>query len=424
MATAQKHDNIDNLFQKALLLLTWGLLIFALFLVLDRFYSLMMLLLACIIITYILLGPVNILERLFKRVLSQYQKGCRLLAVTLVYLVFFLTVILSSVSLGPLLIQQISDFSKAVPNYLNQVEEKIVALQKSPSLATLFAPNQADDKEPSAPALDDPSAKETVSDDKSEPLELPVLVTQDEKEIFRESILKEFLTKGLNMVENQIIGGIQYLSLAFTQTISGFLYGIAALVLIFYFLLDGHRLPQIINRTLSKGAAETLNNFLSSAHTVMSTFIKGQFLLGLLTGAYMFVVYSIFDVDFAILLASFFAISEILPVVGTWIGITPGFIVILFTQDIGTLFAVWLCSYAFQTIKDNILAPKVVGDVMGLHPVVVIFSLLIGVKLAGLMGILIALPLASILTIIVNQHHKDNGATSDQNTPITEGYLS
>jgi predicted PurR-regulated permease PerM len=62
---------------------------------------------------------------------------------------------------------------------------------------------------------------------------------------------------------------------------------------------------------------------------------------------------------------------------------------------------VWLCSYCYQTIKDNILAPKVVGDVMGLHPLVIVLSLLICAQVAGLLGVLVALPLASAVNVII-----------------------
>jgi predicted PurR-regulated permease PerM len=112
-------------------------------------------------------------------------------------------------------------------------------------------------------------------------------------------------------------------------------------------------------------------------------------------------VYSIFHVPYAILLGSIFALAELLPVVGTWIGITIGLTVILLTMDPIVAFWVWLCSYCYQTIKDNILAPKVVGDVMGLHPMVIILALLICAKIAGLLGVLMALPLASAVNVVI-----------------------
>lgn len=136
-------------------------------------------------------------------------------------------------------------------------------------------------------------------------------------------------------------------------------------------------------------------------------------MLGILTGVYMFIIYTLFGVSYAIFLGTFLAIAELLPVVGTWIGLTPGILVMLFSDDPFVVIPVWLCSYAFQTVKDNILAPKVVGDVMGLHPVVVIFALIICAKFAGLVGVLLALPLASILNIVLHYLNRPDDHLED-----------
>ena len=123
-------------------------------------------------------------------------------------------------------------------------------------------------------------------------------------------------------------------------------------------------------------------------------------LLGMVTGLFMMLVYTVFDVPYAIFLGAFFAISEILPVVGTWIGFTPGIVVLLFINPLKLLAVMGIC-YIYQSIKDNLVAPKIVGDIMGLHPVMVILSLLICAKIAGLVGVLFAIPLASMVNVLI-----------------------
>jgi predicted PurR-regulated permease PerM len=59
------------------------------------------------------------------------------------------------------------------------------------------------------------------------------------------------------------------------------------------------------------------------------------------------------------------------------------------------------CSYVFQTIKDNILQPQVVGNALGLHPILIIISLLLGAKVAGLVGVVIALPVGALVVFIL-----------------------
>ena len=82
---------------------------------------------------------------------------------------------------------------------------------------------------------------------------------------------------------------------------------------------------------------------------------------------------------------------------------------------------------ANQTIKDNILAPKVVGDVMGLHPLVIILPLLICAKVAGVLGVLMALPLASAVNVVLqlllkkDQEAKSALAAAESSTLLATG---
>jgi predicted PurR-regulated permease PerM len=222
-------------------------------------------------------------------------------------------------------------------------------------------------------------------------------VTPEEKQVIQQTVIQNTV----NQLESALASAVPNFISLVGGTLNGFIYFLAGVLLTFYFLTDGHRLKQETLTLLPLHMRNTADYLLDSFHQVMFAFVKGQVLLGLLTGFYMFIVYSIFHVPYAILLGCIFALAELLPVVGTWIGITIGLTVILLTMPPITAFWVWLCSYCYQTIKDNILAPKVVGDVMGLHPMVIILALLICAKIAGLLGVLLALPLASAVNVII-----------------------
>jgi predicted PurR-regulated permease PerM len=131
----------------------------------------------------------------------------------------------------------------------------------------------------------------------------------------------------------------------------------------------------------------------------MFNFVKGQVVLAIVSGAFMFLLYSIFQVKYAFFLSTFFTIAEILPVIGPWIAFTPGILVVLFSDHPEHAFYIW---FIYVLIKDNFILPKVVGEVMGLHPVVVILSIFICAKIGGMMGVVLALPIASILTVMVH----------------------
>jgi predicted PurR-regulated permease PerM len=135
----------------------------------------------------------------------------------------------------------------------------------------------------------------------------------------------------------------------------------------------------------------------------MLAFVQGQVFLGLITGLYMFVIYSLFGVPYALLLASIFAISELLPMVGTYIGFTPALVVIVLTGNFTTLLGVFASSYLWQTLKDNFIQPHFFGNALGMHPVFVIVSLIICGKLGGILGILLAIPLAAITLVTLKR---------------------
>ncbi|MFN8614668.1 MAG: AI-2E family transporter [Vampirovibrionales bacterium] len=155
---------------------------------------------------------------------------------------------------------------------------------------------------------------------------------------------------------------------------------------------------------------------LSQAHQVMRAFVRGQVVLGLITGLYMFVVYTFWGVKYALLLALLFSVVEIIPVLGTWLGIIPGLVMALLTGGPIMALGVFLCSYLYQTIKDNVVAPKIVGDVMGLHPVVVLISLVFFGKVAGVLGVIMAIPAVALAA----QWWRDYVANDDKKAILTQ----
>ncbi len=181
------------------------------------------------------------------------------------------------------------------------------------------------------------------------------------------------------------------------------LWGVLLIVYVFYALLEGQSTMTSLYTHLPIGLRQHVQNFASDLHLIMLAFVQGQVFLGLITGLYMFVIYSLFGVPYALLLASIFAISELLPMVGTYIGFTPALVVIVLTGNFTTLLGVFASSYLWQTLKDNFIQPHFFGNALGMHPVFVIVSLIICGKLGGILGILLAIPLAAITLVTLKR---------------------
>lgn len=193
--------------------------------------------------------------------------------------------------------------------------------------------------------------------------------------------------------------GNVFLSVGLTRI----LWTVLLIVYVFYALLEGQSTISGMYTHLPLGLRQHVQNFVDDLHKIMLAFVQGQVFLGMLTGLYMFVIYSVFGVNYALLLASIFAIAEILPVVGTYIGFTPALLMIALTGDFATLFGVFASSYLWQTLKDNIIQPQLFGNALGMHPVFIIVSLIICGKLGGVLGILLAIPLAAITLVTLKR---------------------
>ncbi len=402
----QASDTLEKVFRQSVITMT-GLMVFVgIFYLGSLFYALIVLLGLAVVMTYILLGPVNWMEKGLLllgrsvpkvRFLRESNDLTRGFTIIIVYVVFFFVLTLASVKLVPVVSRQLNDFAMDLPRYFVQVEIMLIDWTDqtfgTDALKRLFEKDIQEAEKQGVVLEDSPNG----------------VITEKEKQIIHQSVLRNAVAQISQLTEKALTSALSNVANMVTNTVNGFIYTIAGLLLVFYFLLDGRRLRDRLRECLPQNVQGTADYFTSRFHEVMFAFIKGQLMLGILTGVYMFIIYSIFGVEYAIFLGTFLAIAELLPVVGTWIGLTPGILVMLFSEDPLVVIPVWLCSYAFQTVKDNILAPKVVGDVMGLHPVVVIFALIVCAKFAGLVGVLLALPLASILNIILHHFNRDDG---------------
>jgi predicted PurR-regulated permease PerM len=322
-----------------------------------------------LMLVYILLVPVNVLEEGFKKGLPFLRQGHRFLAVTLVYLALMYGLESLVIKGYPIVKDQAQDLIASLPSQLASANQRLIDLTHAiPFL-----------KEPLAPILQKLKAWTVSSDD---------FMTQSVL-LFRSQIqwLSAWVVQQAGPVLQSSIGQLSTL--------------VTLLVFVFYALMNGEALVKTTVNRFPVAQQPLLSSFVNQLHCINMAFIKGQVLLGALTGVYMFIIYNLFGVKYALLLSIWFALAELLPVVGTVIGLIPGLLLITLQGDFMVLAYVYGCSYIFQTIKDNILQPHVVGNALGLHPILIILSLLLGAKIAGLVGVVIALPAGALLVFFL-----------------------
>jgi predicted PurR-regulated permease PerM len=116
----------------------------------------------------------------------------------------------------------------------------------------------------------------------------------------------------------------------------------------------------------------------------------------------MLITYVVLNVPFALVLG-LVQLLEILPVIGTWTAFVPCLIIVSFTTSVNKgLVALAVYIFYTQIIRDNFVAPRILGDNLGFHPLAIIISLMVGAKLGGIAGIILALPVLALITSIVD----------------------
>ncbi|MDE2213124.1 MAG: AI-2E family transporter [Patescibacteria group bacterium] len=130
--------------------------------------------------------------------------------------------------------------------------------------------------------------------------------------------------------------------------------------------------------------------------------MQGQLMLGLIIGVLLFLGLTILQVPYALLLAVLAAIFELIPVFGQILAAIPSVAIAFATGGAGLALLVLGLFIIVQQFESNLIYPLVVKKVVGLPPLLVILALIVGGKLAGFVGVLLAVPLAAALREFVN----------------------
>lgn len=179
-----------------------------------------------------------------------------------------------------------------------------------------------------------------------------------------------------------------------SQTLS-LLLGLAMVPLIlFYLLKDGDKIIGGMLSILSPEPRKHTRNVLDILNGVFSSYIRGQLILGLVVGVLVFVGLMLLRVPFAPVLGLVAGITELIPIIGPWLGAIPGLLVVLATAP-EKLIWVGLLYLGVQLVENSLLVPRIQGDSLDMHPVMVLAALIVGSEVAGFWGVILGPPLAA-----------------------------
>jgi predicted PurR-regulated permease PerM len=189
---------------------------------------------------------------------------------------------------------------------------------------------------------------------------------------------------------------------------------ILILVISIYMLLYGDTIGRVVRSVMPPGDGTPEDDFPIRAQKGVFGYVRGQLLFSLIMGVSAGIALWIMGVlgvfpegkTYAVFFGAFFGLMELIPYLGPFLGALPPVLVALF-QD--PLTAVWvaLMFLALQQLEGHVVAPQVFGRTLRINPILVIFALLMGGQLYGIVGALVALPIAALIkeTVVYLRRH-------------------
>ncbi|MBE9004297.1 AI-2E family transporter [Fortiea sp. LEGE XX443] len=288
------------------------------------------------ILAFLLNYPVKFFER---------ARVTRTQAVIIVLLVTLTLVVILGVTLVPIVIDQTIQLLNKIPDWLTTSQANLEQLEAFAQRRRL-------------------------------PLDLRVLSEQINASI--QNILQQLASSAVG-VAGTLLSGLLNLMLV--------------VVLAFYMLLYGDRVWYGLINLLPSHIGVPLT---VSLQLNFQRFFLSQLLLGLFMVVALTPIFIGMKVPFALLFAILIGLSELIPFIGATIGI--GLVTVLVMLQNGWLgVQVATTAIFMQQIKDNLLAPKLLGNFIGLNPIWIFISILMGFEIAGLLGTLVAVPIAGTI---------------------------
>lgn len=168
-------------------------------------------------------------------------------------------------------------------------------------------------------------------------------------------------------------------------------------VLAFYLALEDRGVQKFLRLIVPKVHEEYVENLWARAQKKIGLWMQGQLLLSLLVALLVYIPNLILNMPYAALLSVLAFVGELIPMVGLTLAMIPALFLAWTHGGVSLLWIVAIIYISISQLESHVLYPRVMTKMVGVPSVIVIISLVMGAKLAGIWGVLLAVPVASIL---------------------------
>ncbi|GEM_PF-3417685 len=229
----------------------------------------------------------------------------------------------------------------------------------------------------------------------------------------RFSFAEQLLPKGSGGLSQKVVGGVlnsgaveaflnnstQALFRIMTMSFSF----VMALIISVYLILDEARILDLIEEKLPKKFLSLNRKMWHDMVASISGYFTGLFILGLILFFAGWIGLSLLKVNYAFLLSIWMGVTVIIPYLGPFIGSLPAAALALSQGVLPGVYTILFLT-VLQFFVTSVLAPKIIGEIIGVHPVLVILALIAGGELGGMVGMIVAVPLTSVVLIFLKYY--------------------
>lgn len=209
------------------------------------------------------------------------------------------------------------------------------------------------------------------------------------------------ITNILDNVQKSALDSLRSVVVKLYGLVTSTLKIVLVLIFSFYFSIGKEKYLKSFKKSIPNKYRDDVNYLAVRINTSLQQFIRGRLLLALFVGFLTMIYLLILRVDFAIVIGMITCIADIIPYIGPFLGFVPA---VLFAFMDAPLKALWvsILFILIQWAENNILAPKLIGDSTGLNPLAVLISIIIGGGIFGIWGMVVSVPLVSIILILLD----------------------
>ena len=199
----------------------------------------------------------------------------------------------------------------------------------------------------------------------------------------------------------------------------GLLGTISIFVITFYYLMEKDFTRGLLLMQFKPGTATRIRRALDNVDQQLGRWMRGQLTLCLIIGVASTIAYGAVGVRFWPVLGIIAGITEAIPIIGPWIGGVPA-VAMALTQSWQTAILVAAIAVIIQFTENWVLVPRVMNGAVGLTPLTVFLALLVGTEFMGIIGALLAIPIAAAVQVIVSEYIR--ARREEENIPASSNW--